>query len=264
MVAKLEPYEKKITELYSKVVGHSAVFLEGSEHACRIRECNMGNMVADAFVYGFLNHKEKNYTGWTEYPIAISGGGTIRTSFDPSNNRGNMTLGDLVAVLPFENELVALTVSGETLKSVMEHGVSAYDPSEQRLEGRFLQVSGIRVTYDMRRKIGSQVTSLRVRCSECASPKYEDIDLSKNYTIITTDFMSKGGDGYDMLNTCNGNCRQEFGLRPVEVVQSYLHDKGIVTTGLEDRITIRPASSSSPLTLSVLVLIVCQFIRHYL
>ena len=225
-------------------MGKSYVYLDGGEHSCRMRECNMGNLVTDSIVHGFLQKGRHAFTGWSRYAIAICPGGTIRTSFN--NSKSSMTLGDVIAVLPFENNLVILNVSGKTMREMMEHGVSAYDPSQQRLEGRFPQVSGIRVTYDVSRQVGQRVTSLRVRCAKCLEPAFEDVHPETEYAIITPNFMADGGDGYAMLKSCTleNGCRLEFGLEPVELVQQYLKEKGVVTAGVEDRIIIKNAAAS--------------------
>ena len=261
LTKKLEPYEAYLKKAFSKVKGHSSVFLEGNEHVCRTKECNMGNLVSDAFVYGFLNKttREDGFKGWTKYPIAINCGGTIRTSFNPSGSGGYITLGDIVSVLPFPNTLVTVNVTGEILKQIMEHGVSAYDPKEERLEGRFPQVSGVRVEYDMSREVGDRVTRLRVKCSDCSYPVYEAVDNGKFYTIITTDYLASGGDGFDMLSKCE---KMDFGEEPVDILQLYLMNVDTVTTGVEDRIVIH-SNSGRRITFSFLSLILAFFASSF-
>ena len=57
--------------------------------------------------------------------------------------------------------------------------------------GGFLQISGMAVTYDPSAEIGSRVVSIRVDGSE--------VDSDGLYTICTTDYLAKGGDGNTAL-----------------------------------------------------------------
>jgi 2',3'-cyclic-nucleotide 2'-phosphodiesterase (5'-nucleotidase family) len=49
--------------------------------------------------------------------VAITNNGGIRTSFP----EGNITLGNVYEVMPFDNELVVITLSGETMKKVIDY-----------------------------------------------------------------------------------------------------------------------------------------------
>ena len=57
--------------------------------------------------------------------------------------------------------------------------------------GGFLQISGMAVTYDPSAEIGSRVVSIRVDGSE--------VDPDGLYTVCTTDYLAKGGDGNTAL-----------------------------------------------------------------
>lgn len=46
---------------------------------------------------------------------------------------------------------------------------------------------------------GSRVQSVMIQCSECKVPKYEPIDPTKHYTLITTKYLINGGDQYTMI-----------------------------------------------------------------
>lgn len=59
--------------------------------------------------------------------------------------------------------------------------------------------SGLHVTYDMKRPAGSRVQSVTVQCAKCLLPSYEPIDAGKQYRVITTKYVIKGGDEYTMI-----------------------------------------------------------------
>ena len=53
---------------------------------------------------------------------------------------GNISLGDVLAVLPFRHTIERVEVMGSTLRKVLEHSASNWIPDNPR--GRFLQYSG--------------------------------------------------------------------------------------------------------------------------
>lgn len=56
-----------------------------------------------------------------------------------------ITRGQVLAVLPFDNVVVTLQVSGAELKAMLENGVSLMPAAN----GRFAQVSGLCFTYNI-------------------------------------------------------------------------------------------------------------------
>ena len=264
----VDSYNEEISGKMSQVIGRSSVQLEGGAVACRTRECSVGNMITDSYVFGFMEiSKSQDYTkGWTKYPIAVTSSGDIRTQIDLSES-GNITLSDVMSVIPFGNTIEVVTISGKVLKEMFEHSISKFDPSEEHLEGRFLQVSGIRVTYDWTQPVGSRVLELKARCgSDCLVPRYDRVDDHKNYTIISTNYLLDGGDGYSMVVE-KGFKRKNFEQLDLDLVQNYLKYRSPVTVGAEDRINIIETSSSlschassNALTLA-LILVLQQLIR---
>lgn len=65
----------------------------------------------------------------------------------------------------------------------------------------------MKVVYDMRKKVGSRVQFVSVRCSECTVPMYEPINLKKLYKLIMPKYMAEGGDDYNMIK--NGIINKE-------------------------------------------------------
>ena len=53
---------------------------------------------------------------------------------------GEITMGNVLEVLPFGNEVDLITVRGSTLLKALERSVANYDPVE--MDGVFLQFSG--------------------------------------------------------------------------------------------------------------------------
>ena len=72
--------------------------------------------------------------------IALTNGGGIRASV----KAGPITVGDVFTVLPFDNTLVVMEVTGADIKAALERSVSEY-PNQL---GAFLQVSGLLFEFD--------------------------------------------------------------------------------------------------------------------
>ena len=185
--------------------------------------------------------------GWTRYPIAIINAGLIRTSIAP----GEIAREDTMTVLPFKNKFEVIEIDGATLLEVLEHSVSVYDASGQRTEGRFLQFSGLKVVYDVRRPSGNRVLEVSVRCGrDCFTPKYEPLSVTKMYHVISSSYVDNGGDGYFMLNsserlTCP-NCPAGDSACPscsdIEIMDKYVQNWSPLVAEIEGRITLITSS----------------------
>jgi 2',3'-cyclic-nucleotide 2'-phosphodiesterase (5'-nucleotidase family) len=126
-------------------------------------------------------------------PAAGGGTGLCQPSSPPPYI---ISRGQVLAVLPFGNIVVTLSVNGAELKTMLENGVSLM-PSAQ---GRFPQVSGLCFTYDIQAAPGSRVTSAVTQAPDgsCTGAPV-DLTAATTYKIAENDFMSTGGDGYPVF-----------------------------------------------------------------
>jgi len=205
VVDSMNAANEKIT---SQVVGAALVELEGDRAAVRTGESNLGNMIADAIRIKL------------DADAAVTNGGGIRASID----KGEITKGEVITVLPFGNTAMALRVKGSDLRAALEHGISEY-PAE---EGLFPQVSGIKFTFNPNKNPGERILEVWI--------KGEKLDPAKDYVVATNDFMAAGGDGYTMF-TDAPIVKEAGGLE--EVVMEYLENRSPVAPGLEGRITAK-------------------------
>ncbi|XP_060080242.1 snake venom 5'-nucleotidase-like [Ylistrum balloti] len=223
----LDIYRPEIIAFQNKVAGRSLVRMEGDRLVCRRQECNMGNMIADAMVYQNLRHADSLAT--SRIFIALVNSGSIRSSFD----QGNITFANIIEVQPFRNTLETIRLQGRHLRAALENSVSRWntvDPS-----GRFLQVSGLRVTYDLKKEVGRRVVDVHALCSDCTIPEYLPLDDTKMYRIILSNFIVQGGDGYDVIRD---NAEQEHisGDLDSDVMTEYIQEISPLYHGLEGRI----------------------------
>lgn len=157
-------------------VGATAVPLDALSYSVRTKETDIGNFIADAY---------RNAVG---ADIGFVNGGSIRA--DLSYNPGPLTKRDVLSMLPFNNPIVKVEVSGKLLLDILEHSVAR--SREDNEPGRFPQVSGLRFTFDASKLPGQRIVEAMVGG--------KPIDPGSNYTVATSDFLvSRGGDGYTMF-----------------------------------------------------------------
>ena len=159
-------YQRQVDAVMNETVGEALADLDGAN--VRLQETNLGNLVTDVM---------RNVSG---ADAAIINGGTIRTSI----KQGSIRVSNVYAVVPFDNYIVAIKLTGRQIRDTLEHGVSAIEEEE----GRFPQVSGLIFTYDRKGPKGKRVKEVFI----AGKPLVAD----KEYTVATNDFLAAGGDGY--------------------------------------------------------------------
>jgi len=202
------------------VVKNSPVELSGTRENVRVRETNLGNVVADSlYEYGQTGFKNKA-------DIAVTNGGGLRETIAKDKP---ITKGSVIAVLPFGNTISQISVTGKDVLAMFEKslgsilqvdkaGKTVLDENGQPLlepSGGFLHVSGAKVYYDTNLPSGKRV--LRVEVKNHGTGAYDKLDLAKTYYLTTNDFLAAGGDGYTML----GGAREE-GPSMDEAFKNYL------------------------------------------
>ncbi len=157
-------------------VGRSAVELDVKSANVRSQETNMADFVADTFRRA------------VDADVALVNGGSIRA--DTFIKPGVLTKRDVLSVLPFNNRVVKLQVTGAVIRAAIENGVST--ATEEIQPGRFPQVSGIRYAFDTGRPPRQRITSITVAGKA--------LDERRTYTLATTTYLAvEAGDGYDMF-----------------------------------------------------------------
>ncbi|XP_041352269.1 snake venom 5'-nucleotidase-like [Gigantopelta aegis] len=230
-LAKLEPYRQGVVNETDQIIGRTQVFLEGRRTVCRITECNIGNLVTDGMLHQNLKHPDS--TEWNHVSIAVMNAGGIRSSVQ----QGDISVGDVLSVLPFRNTVDIIELKGIHVLGMFENSVARYSKDADRLFGGFLQVSGIRVTYDIAKPVGKRVVKVKVRCSNCSIPKYEDLDPDTVYKIIMPSFIADGNDFYSVIRE-NKIKHHLLGDVDSDVLVEYIKQRTPIISGLEDRITI--------------------------
>lgn len=256
VIGALEEFRADVENYENSVVGQSKVILVGNN--CRQQECNMGNLITDSMIHTRASLYTVTDHHWTDAAIALVQGGGVRATIDKVSNGGNgdITMGELDTVLPFKNKLFVVELQGKALKEVFEFSVSKYNDLKLGVAS-FLQVSGVRVTYDLKKPANERVESLEVICRDCEVPKYEQVDDNKNYGVIITDFLKEGGDGFSIF--IDKKVIYEFPANDIDTTVEYIRNVSPVYTPIESRITVKGAGSI--LTVSVVLLIVTSVLN---
>ena len=215
IVARLDELEEPINALKETIVGTVSSPLTGDRAVCRIQECDMGNMIADAMRDAVI---DKGYT------IALQNSGGIRASLDA----GEVTLGEIMTILPFQNTLSTFKVTGQQLLTAIENGVSEVEDNA----GRFPQVSGMRYTFDLAKPANEgRVTSIEI--DEDGS--WKPLDLNKIYGMVSNNFIRGGGDGYKVFRSASEI--YDFGPDLADVVADYIKANPGYSGYTDNRIT---------------------------
>jgi len=214
-VARITELAVPLEEIRQKVVAETAEAIDGDRNACRAQECTMGNLVADAMLARVADQ------GVT---IAITNGGGLRSSIDA----GEVTMGEVLTVLPFQNTLSTFQAPGSALVAALENGLSQYEDGA----GRFPQVAGLKYSFDVSQPVGSRVSEVMVKAGDGWAP----IEPGTVYGIVTNNYVRNGGDGYKMFATEAQNA-YDFGPDLADVTAEYLAANTPYTPYLDGRIT---------------------------
>ncbi|MEM6461729.1 MAG: 5'-nucleotidase C-terminal domain-containing protein [Pseudomonadota bacterium] len=215
MVARIKELAEPIAKQMEQVVGSAAATIDGNRESCRARECEMGNLVTDAMLDRVADQ------GIT---IAIQNGGGLRASID----QGDISLGEVMTVLPFQNTMSTFKLKGSDVVVALENGVSQVQDGG----GRFPQVAGLKYSFDMSLPPGDRTSDVMVD----NNGQFEPIDLNAMYGVVSNNFMRAGGDGYTVF-AVEGQEAYDYGPLLEEVVIAYLGKNTPYQPFVGDRIT---------------------------
>ena len=211
-VDRIAEAAKPLEEIRNRVVAETAEAIDGERGNCRAQECSMGNLVADAMLDRVKDQG---------IDIAISNAGGLRASIDA----GEVTMGEVLTVLPFQNTLSTFQISGATLIEALENGVSQLEDGA----GRFPQVAGMSYTFDPKAEPGSRISDVMV----AGAP----IDPEKTYGAVSNNYVRNGGDGYAMFKDAEN--AYDFGPDLADVTAEYLAKSGSYKPYTDGRITMK-------------------------
>lgn len=155
---------------------------------------------------------DDNENAWTGASISLAVPGGVRAGL----SRGEIFYGDLVTTTPFENLLVSVELEGRVIREALELSVANEDSLI------LLQVSGLKVVYNMRNEPNNRTVSIDVLCRVCSNgiPRYEPIVEDQFYRVVLPSFLAGGGDGFVMIG--EGLRNPIYGLRDIDALSNYV------------------------------------------
>ena len=214
----IDPLLADDAEIRAQVIGTTEVFLNGVRNDIRSQETNLGNLIADGFV--FAAQQLGGLDPDAQAVIGLTNGGGIRAAVEA----GEVSNANIIAVLPFANSLVVLNeFSVEDLVSALENAVSSFPETN----GAFLQISGM--SYDFDSSTGKILRIVLDNGSEIYNALLGGILQDITMDIVTNSFIAAGGDGYDEFARYTAT---DLGISYAEALRIYIRGglSGAVTT----------------------------------
>lgn len=233
----LSDYKKELNDSMGEVIGQVSNDIPWSSPLVRTQESPLGNLAADAL------------RSYGESDFAIMNGGGLRSGL----TKGDITIGDIYKLLPFDNKVTVVEVTGKSLWDAIENGIAGYPETF----GKFPQVSGFKYTFDGSKPAGERLVSIILDDGTA-------LEMDKWYTLTINDFMAGGGDGYSMFNVLNpdGVTNSETAVQELDgarlvnrtsvyyrnAITKYIIENKTVNPEIEGRITIlNPQENSQKL-----------------
>jgi 2',3'-cyclic-nucleotide 2'-phosphodiesterase (5'-nucleotidase family) len=170
--AYIDAKKAELDAVYSNVVASVPSVLQGERADVRTRKTNLSQMICTAM------------TESSDADFTITNGGGIRASIDA----GDVTMGEVITVLPFNNVVTVCELTGAQVYEALEHGYSALPNAA----GSYAQTD-LKVIYNKYAEPGKRI--IRVYANGQAIKKDSTV-----YHVATNDFMAAGGDGYTMFD----------------------------------------------------------------
>ena len=208
------------SELGNRKVGYSEVDLithdDKGNRLVRNAETNLGDLCADAIRSSM------------DADIGYVNGGGIRSNI-PS---GDVTFNNLLSVFPFNNTVVLASISGQTIKDMLEMTMMKW-PGE---DGCFPHLSGITLSVNTSIPSSVEVNELEefqgvsgeyrvydIKIYNRETKAYESLILDKQYTIAATNyFLLDYGSGMTMFRDVE--VLRNDGMLDVEALERYVVD----------------------------------------
>ncbi|HEV7589621.1 MAG TPA: bifunctional metallophosphatase/5'-nucleotidase [Longimicrobium sp.] len=179
-------YERRVTQVWAArlrekvpfldvTVGRSEGLMDASEGTVRGAESTWADWLADQMRTAFPTQPAD---------VAVLNGGALRID---DVFGGTLRWEHLARTFGFPTRVALVSLRGSEVRGMLEHSVSGGQG-----EGRFLQVSGLRVRFDRSRAEGARILDVQVQRGTAWAPLAAD----SVYTVAVPDYLFGGGDGY--------------------------------------------------------------------
>ncbi|MEI6123420.1 MAG: 5'-nucleotidase [Bacteroidota bacterium] len=200
----IRPYKAVIDSEMNEILAYSEIVMYKDDP-----EGLLNNFVADLILQKGNEYLKKNYNTTADICLLNSGG--LRSALP----KGAVTLRNVYELMPFENELVAVQLSGKTIKNILDYIAKKGGMPE----------SGF-------------VMGIKADTAQNILIKNVPFDISKNYIVLTSDYLLAGGD--DMTFFADTVASFPVMLKVRDAIIQYLKEqtqnKNTITSKLDKRI----------------------------
>ncbi|WVN91141.1 uncharacterized protein L203_106393 [Cryptococcus depauperatus CBS 7841] len=242
-----------VSEALLKPVCFTLTPFDARSEICRTQESSLGNWIADVLMHAYAESivegdKANGDDNGSGADAVILCGGALRG--DSQYGPGQISLGDILEILPFEDPVVCIELDGKGIWNALESGLSKW-PAQ---EGRFPIISGLAVKWDHSRPPYHRILSIhRLVQPKKDSDEREDpsdmvdfkdqedgtrvivkqrklqlgeeiknVEGGKLYKVITRDYMAQGYDGFEALKDRKFIVDDENGQIMSSILRSFL------------------------------------------
>jgi 5'-nucleotidase / UDP-sugar diphosphatase len=194
----LSAYTAQVEAQKSATIGHATEALclvrvpgEGTNRSGGVAGCEAahtlarGSDVAQVVAAAFLRASPRA-------DVALQNAGGVRAPIAA----GPISMNTASTLLPFNNVLVELELSGAQLVATLEDAV-AHHLDQGQSSGAHPYAAGLRWHLDLRQARGQRFSCVQVK--DKATGSWAAIDPARRYVLVTNDFIAAGKDGYATL-----------------------------------------------------------------
>lgn len=150
--------------------------------------------------------------------------------------RGSISAGDLLEVMPFNNTLVLVDLTGAELKQALEDAVEFLRIKFGANEAVMPYVAGLRLHLQLAAPKGKRVALLQVRS---ADGRFKPVDPAAVYRVVVNTFVVEGGDGFGLIKTASG-FKSDTGIVDSDALRDYLKTVGTIHKPVEQGVILLP------------------------
>ena len=176
----LEEAKKEIESITSKVIGKSDIDFPHIRDELRLYgNSSLAVLVASSMKIGNAD-------------MGMTNGGGVRAPLE----KGEITYGEAISVLPFQNSVNVVKITGKRLRETLQYGTQWHG---KETFGGYPIISGLEYTLDLSKAATDDARITNMKLIRNTGEEIEAIQDEKEYRIAISDFTWQGGDGYDML-----------------------------------------------------------------
>lgn len=207
--ARLLPCSQQLASFKNTIVATA------TENLIRGQNSGPGPLFADAMIWK------------TDARIAIQNRGGVKTDLAA----GNITVANVMGVLPYGGTIVLMNLTGQQIKDALEDGC---DYQISKGWDWFPYVSGMTYTIVNNLAVpkGQRINSLKVKNDDGS---FSDINMAGTYRVVTNNFLAAGGDGFTSLK----NTGSDTGFIDADVFGEYLQFLGTFNNPTDQRVTVK-------------------------